>query len=437
MADYYSIITNRGKELEAEALASGRLIVLTHFVVGDSNGKQVKPDPAQIRLINETYRGDIAELVVSPEQSTQLMAKIVLPTGVGGFTVREVGLMTDAGELYAVANCPSIDKPVGGVSVNMQFRLAVSDTSNITLNVATGDGLFLRIDQNLKEIKVRGAEAQKISRESIGVLDGTTQQRGLVQLSSSVNSTSETQSATPLAVKIAMDNANARLAKERNGADIPNPPLFVQNIGLKPTVDKAANAVDKNGDTMTGELTLLESGVTIKTRNGDSPQYSIKNIESGAECNVDLLGAEVRIFGKGYGSGQVRIATFNLNNGDWSVPGNLRAGNAVFNTEGSLYGNMWGGWIHDWLSANFSARDNNINTRATWDWVNQNFVSNVRFGAVESALVQTVPFGGFNDQAGYVLTGLTQNDGDRVPDNVYRRTLQIYFPSRGWFVVGQ
>ena len=437
MADYYSIITNRGKELEAEALASGRLIVLTHFVVGDSNGKQVKPDPSQIRLINETYRGDIAELVVSPEQSTQLMAKIVLPTGVGGFTVREVGLMTDAGELYAVANCPSIDKPVGGVSVNMQFRLAVSDTSNITLNVATGDGLFLRIDQNLKEIKVRGAEAQKISRESIGVLDGTTQQRGLVQLSSSVNSTSETQSATPLAVKIAMDNANARLAKERNGADIPNPPLFVQNIGLKPTVDKAANAVDKNGDTMTGELTLLESGVTIKTRNGDSPQYSIKNIESGAECNVDLLGAEVRIFGKGYGSGQVRIATFNLNNGDWSVPGNLRAGNAVFNTEGSLYGNMWGGWIHDWLSANFSARDNNINTRATWDWVNQNFVSNVRFGAVESALVQTVPFGGFNDQAGYVLTGLTQNDGDRVPDNVYRRTLQIYFPSRGWFVVGQ
>lgn len=246
MADYYSIITNRGKELEAEALVSGRLIVLTHFVVGDSNGKQVKPDPSQIRLINETYRGDIAELVVSPEQSTQLMAKIVLPTGVGGFTVREVGLMTDAGELYAVANCPSIDKPVGGVSVNMQFRLAVSDTSNITLNVATGDGLFLRIDQNLKEIKARGAEAQKTSRESIGVLDSTTQQRGLVQLSSSVNSTSETQAATPAAVKIAMDNANARLAKDRNGADIPNVALFLQNLGLVETINRAAGSLQKD-----------------------------------------------------------------------------------------------------------------------------------------------------------------------------------------------
>lgn len=256
MADYYSIITNRGKELEAEALASGRLIVLTHFVVGDSNGKQVKPDPAQIRLINETFRGDIAELVVSPEQSTQLMAKIVLPTGVGGFTVREVGLMTDAGELYAVANCPSIDKPVGGVSVNMQFRLAVSDTSNITLNVATGDGLFLRIDQNLKEIKARGAEAQKTSRESIGILDGTTQQRGLVQLNSAVNSTSETQAATPAAVKIVMDNANARLAKDRNGADIPNVALFLQNLGLVETINRAANAL---------QITDVTTSATDKT----------------------------------------------------------------------------------------------------------------------------------------------------------------------------
>ncbi|WP_275157314.1 phage tail protein [Citrobacter koseri] len=222
MADYYSIITNRGKELEAEALASGTVIVLSWFVVGDGNGKLVKPNPAQTRLVNETYRGSIAELVVSPEQSNQLMAKIVLPTDAGGFTVREVGLLTDAGELYAVANCPTIDKPVGGVSVNMQFRLAVSDTSNITLDVATGDGLFLRIDQNLKEIKARGAAAQKASRESIGVVDATTKQKGLVQLNSATNSTSDTQAATPAAVKEANDNANGRVP---SGRKVNNHPL--------------------------------------------------------------------------------------------------------------------------------------------------------------------------------------------------------------------
>ncbi|MDU3158047.1 hypothetical protein EYY99_01790 [Hafnia alvei] len=215
MANFYSIITNRGKELEAEALASGTKITLVKFVVGDGNGQATPPKPTQTKLVNEKYRGDIGDLSVSPDQSTQMMAKIVLPIDVGGFTVREIGILTDAGELYAVANCAAIEKPVGGVSVNMQFRLAVSDTANITLNVATGDGLFLRIDQNLSEIRGRGAQAQKTARESLAVVDASTKQKGLVQLNSATNSTSETQAATPAAVKAANDNANGRVPSGR------------------------------------------------------------------------------------------------------------------------------------------------------------------------------------------------------------------------------
>lgn len=215
MANFYSIITNRGKELEAEALASGTKITLAKFVVGDGNGQAVAPKPTQTKLINEQYRGDIGELSVSPDQPTQMMAKVVLPTEVGGFTVREIGMLTDAGELYAVANCAAIEKPVGGVSVNMQFRLAVSDTANITLNVATGDGLFLRIDQDLSEIRGRGAQAQKTARESLAIVDASTKQRGLVQLNSATNSTSEIQAATPAAVKAVNDNANGRVPSGR------------------------------------------------------------------------------------------------------------------------------------------------------------------------------------------------------------------------------
>ncbi|WOJ32598.1 tail fiber protein [Citrobacter koseri] len=102
------------------------------------------------------------------------------------------------------------------------FILQLSDTSNITLDVATGDGLFLRIDQNLKEIKARGAAAQKESRESIGVVDATTKQKGLVQLNSATNSTSDTQAATPAVVKEANDNANGRVP---SGRKVNNHPL--------------------------------------------------------------------------------------------------------------------------------------------------------------------------------------------------------------------
>ncbi|WNN50796.1 phage tail protein [Hafnia alvei] len=230
MANFYSIITNRGKELEAEALASGTKITLVKFVVGDGNGQATPPKPTQTKLVNEKYRGDIGDLSVSPDQSTQMMAKIVLPTDVGGFTVREIGILTDAGELYAVANCAAIEKPVGGVSVNMQFRLAVSDTANITLNVATGDGLFLRIDQDLSEIRGRGAQAQKTARESLAVVDASTKQKGLVQLNSATNSTSETQAATPAAVKAANDNANGRLGKLSNLDDLTDKNTARKNI---------------------------------------------------------------------------------------------------------------------------------------------------------------------------------------------------------------
>ncbi|HBH7149722.1 TPA: phage tail protein [Escherichia coli] len=86
--------------------------------------------------------------------------------------------------------------------------------------------------------------------------DATLTEKGFAQYSNATDSDAEDRAATPKAVKIAMDNANARLAKNRNGSDIPNKPLFIENVGLKPTVDKAESAVQRAGDTMTGELKI-------------------------------------------------------------------------------------------------------------------------------------------------------------------------------------
>lgn len=207
---YYSILTNRGKELEAQSSATGKPVIIKDFVVGDGNGQAVKPDPAQTKLVHEVYRNAISALQISPDQANQFFAQLVLPVNVGGFVVREVGLLTDAGELYSVANCAAIEKPENGVSVSLQYRLAVSESANIELKVATGDGLFLRIDKNLAEIAAKGEAAQKSSREAIGVLDATTGRKGLVQLSSVTNSSSEALAATPKAVKAAYDLANGK-----------------------------------------------------------------------------------------------------------------------------------------------------------------------------------------------------------------------------------
>ncbi|EFE7998372.1 prophage tail fiber N-terminal domain-containing protein [Escherichia coli] len=73
--------------------------------------------------------------------------------------------------------------------------------------------------------------------------DATTAQKGIIQLSSATNSTSETLAATPKAVKAAYDNAEKRLQKDQNGADIPDKGRFLNNINAVSKTDFA----DKRG----------------------------------------------------------------------------------------------------------------------------------------------------------------------------------------------
>ncbi|EEW2258468.1 TPA: tail fiber protein [Escherichia coli] len=90
----------------------------------------------------------------------------------------------------------------------------------------------LLIKNNLSEIKTAGASAQRTARENLGIYDASVSKKGLVQLSSATNSTSEALAATPKAVKAANDNANSRLAKNQNGADIQDKQAFLDNVGV-------------------------------------------------------------------------------------------------------------------------------------------------------------------------------------------------------------
>ncbi|WP_434964188.1 tail fiber protein, partial [Escherichia coli] len=75
---------------------------------------------------------------------------------------------------------------------------------------------------------------------AVALEDASTTKKGIVQLSSATNSTSETLAATPKAVKAANDNANSRLAKNQNGADIPDKARFLSNINAASKTDMAS-----------------------------------------------------------------------------------------------------------------------------------------------------------------------------------------------------
>ncbi|AUS65847.1 phage tail protein [Escherichia albertii] len=175
----YAVLTDRGAQLEAAALASGVPVVLNKFVIGDANGNDdVTPDPARTVLIHETYRGDIKS---SENSGNQVIFTLYVPPETGGYTIREVGILTDKGELYSVARSPDILKPTNSngalISITYKYTLAVSSTSTVNVVIDNSSGMsqadadkrYLQISKNLSEIKNKGAAAQKEGRENLDI----------------------------------------------------------------------------------------------------------------------------------------------------------------------------------------------------------------------------------------------------------------------------
>ncbi|EPE3519223.1 tail fiber protein [Salmonella enterica] len=89
--------------------------------------------------------------------------------------------------------------------------------------------------------------------------DATLTAKGFVRLYSGVTSMDETMAATPKAVKIAMDNANERLAKARNLADLTNIPLARQSLQL-------GNSATRNVGTTANTVAAGDDGRILATK---------------------------------------------------------------------------------------------------------------------------------------------------------------------------
>ncbi|EEM9816677.1 phage tail protein [Salmonella enterica] len=434
----------------------------------------------------------------------------------------------------------------------VQSRITVAD--NLADYVQNGVQHYVfavaGIDENgnITDLRPKGtlneqqaSDALRKHEQSRNHPDATTSAKGFTQLSSATDSTSEEQAATPKAVKIAMDNAAARLAKDRNGSDIPDKPLFVQNIGLGNVLFKGdgrflagtfvSDAIDRTSigaraatgcqfmrahqapdapDQVSFWQIITLSEVVSPTTVVDVLAFSGNNVlfghgtgagitswrhvamlEGGAFTGgisaPNMRGDTLVTVGDGTGGmakGDVDGAGFNGNNlniKSWNGIGfqnsedlairayistrlgviaaaeNLQAGNAIFNKNGDVYGDIWGtGSGPGWLSAYIAGRPlrqyitmvgvyQNDKTKpfmlhddgsgvflATTDMLS-GYVQSIRFGAVEHGNLYRSP--GFADQLGYVITGVENGDSNDTPDRIQRRLLQLKVNGQ-WYTVG-
>ncbi|WKE49037.1 phage tail protein [Gluconobacter oxydans] len=152
MANTYTTIkTNAGLALETAAQAGGDKITLTQMAVGDGGGNAVTPGSAQTALVREQVRVSLNAIAVDPDISNQFTAEAIIPASAGGFTMREAGLYTADGVLFAVANLPQVYKPsssegsFGQVVITMTFQAANSDEVNLSVdeNVSVATRLWV------------------------------------------------------------------------------------------------------------------------------------------------------------------------------------------------------------------------------------------------------------------------------------------------------
>ncbi|EPS0654764.1 phage tail protein, partial [Escherichia coli] len=273
---------------------------------------------------------------------------------VGGFWMRELGLYDDAGTLIAVSNMAESYKPElaegSGRAQTCRMVIIVSNVASVELSI---DASTVMATQDYVDDKI--AEHEQSRRHP----DATLTEKGFTQLSSATNSTSESLAATPKAVKAANDNANSRLAKNQNGADIQDKSAFLDNVGV------TSLTFMKNNGEMPVDADLNTFG-SVKAYSGIWSKATSTNATLEKNFPEDNAVGVLEVFTGGNFAGTQRyttrdgnlyirklIGTWNGNDGPWGAWRHVQAVTRALSTTIDL--NSLGGAEHLGLWRNSSS----------------------------------------------------------------------------------
>jgi len=168
VSTYYTLLTNLGAALHANAQVMQTTVPWTHMCLGDGGGAPVVPVQTQTALKREVHRLAITDIAQHPDNPNWLIVEAVVPGDVGGWTVRETAIYGGANgaQCIAVGNYPETYKPVlaEGAAREMVMRMVVEISSTATVKLTIDPAVAIA------------------SRAWVESLVATPQKRGLVKL---------------------------------------------------------------------------------------------------------------------------------------------------------------------------------------------------------------------------------------------------------------
>ncbi|EIJ69359.1 phage tail fiber repeat protein, partial [Pasteurella bettyae CCUG 2042] len=224
--NYYAVITEYGQNAIAQATANKQPLQITHMAVGDGNGKAITPTDTATKLTHEVYRNTISAIQQDPKNPKQIIFELTIPESSGGYYVREMGIFDNKNKLVAIANCPESYKPQldngsGKIQI-LRMILLFSSSDNVTLTVDDSVIFITRQQFTPKTINDNSQNGYDETGHSHFIEKATTSLKGITKLNSSTDSNSESEAATPKAVKTAFDAAKTAKTAADNAQQTAN-----------------------------------------------------------------------------------------------------------------------------------------------------------------------------------------------------------------------
>ncbi len=133
---YGTIVTNKGIDLIANATLEQTKVNITELAVGDGNGAYYQPTPDMLELKKENWRGPVGSVKISEQSPNMIDIIAVIPSSVGGWTIREMAVFDDLGNMIAICNTPDTEKVIitsgAAGEIELTMHIEISNTDNIT-----------------------------------------------------------------------------------------------------------------------------------------------------------------------------------------------------------------------------------------------------------------------------------------------------------------
>lgn len=132
-----TLITNIGRQKIMKATATGKKVAINKIKIGDGNGTSYEIDESMTKLKNVVYETNIANFKQDPLNPNTLIVESLIPSDVGGFYIREIGLYDEDDELIVLTSYEETYKPVAeeGSTMELFIRIAMvlSNSNDVTI----------------------------------------------------------------------------------------------------------------------------------------------------------------------------------------------------------------------------------------------------------------------------------------------------------------